>query len=153
MMVYKQTVAWQCGNYAYLLALQHKWIQITEQDILDLPNFLTHTRAENFLKWKYIKWIAKCITPTIAKNFLRNWEYLVAYVSTGDFRKAWKPPFILWFTDKIFAHFFVIKSFDIGKWLFICQNSWWSTWWMWGDFYLSESDFSKLTWWVQRIIV
>lgn len=142
MMVYKQTVAWQCGNYAYLVALQHKWIQITEEEIIKLPNFLTHWRAKQFLSpWKIET--ADCITTTIAKNFLKKW-YLVTYTANWDFAKAWKPPFILWFQDKKFSHFFVIKSFDYWKWLFVCQNSWWSTWGMWGDFYLKEQDFKRL---------
>lgn len=142
MMVYKQKVSWQCWNLAYLLACNKAWINITEEQILALPHFLTHTRAKNLLEPFWVK-VAECMTETIARNYLKKWFYLVSYIRVWDFSKAAKKPYILdfnWWS----VHFFVIKEYNPETWLYRCQNSWWDKWWDWWDFYFHESNWKKL---------
>lgn len=143
-MVYNQKKAWECGNYAYLLAMQHAWSKVTEEQILALPHFLTHKRAKQFLtKAWYIKNTAKCISMKIGINYLRQWYYLVAQTSIGNFDKWRKHPHIVTF-DWDADHFFVIKEYIPEMNMFLCQNSWGPKYGMNWDFYIEADSWGRL---------
>ena len=141
-MVYKQKVAWECWNYTYLVILNNEWIQITEEQILALPNFLTNERAKNLLS-VYIKWTAKMRTIQIAKNWLDKWCYIAGHTSRWNFEAGRKSPYFVTF-DWDSDHFFVIKKYIPEKKAFLCQNSWGKEYGMNWDFYMKEEDWKYL---------
>lgn len=151
MTVYKQKKNWDCGNYAYLVAMNNQGIMITEQEISSMQTFLTHRRAWNLLKDKWLKTEpAKVLSVQILKNYLNKWYYIVAYTSLWNFEKWWKDPILELDWDQ--DHFFVIKSYDKDTDLFQCQNSWGPKWWINWDFFMKIDDIVMRKMQVRRIV-
>ncbi len=144
MMVYKQKVNGECGNYAFLTALEKAGSKVTEQQMVSLPHFLTDERAYNFmLKAWYIKDLARNRTITIAKNRLKKWMFVVAQTAVWNFSTGKKAPYIISF-DSDQNHFFVIKEYIKETKLFLCQNCWWAEYGMKWDFFMREEDWKYL---------
>ena len=142
--VYNQKVNWECGNYTYLVILNHHWIEITEEQIVALPNFLSNVRATNILAWFWLKNItARIRSLTLAKNYLAKWYYIAGHTSLWNFQIGKKDPYYVTF-DWDDDHFFVIKKYIPEKKSFLCQNSWWESYWIKWDFYIKEEDWKYL---------
>jgi len=141
-MIYKQKISWPCGNYAYLVALNKLWVNITEEEILKLGNFLTSTRALNYLHTLYPKIdLKRMATPKLIDLELSRGWYVVTWSGNMDFNIVRNPPYInsLQWTK---SHFFLIVENLWDKWKI--QDSQWDKFADGGYWYLPKTLFKKL---------
>lgn len=127
-----------CGVFATMGIMQHKWI------IFDIARFkdefapYINQIEKLFVASGYIDKFITINTATVVDMWLKKWEYLLTSSARGNFSN---PPNITF--DWKTQHFFIICWDYWDRWK--CQNSWGEEW---GDnwyFYINKSDFKYIT--------
>ncbi len=126
-----------CGVFATMGIMQHKWI------IFDIARFkdefapYINQIEKLFVASGYIDKFITINTATVVDMWLKKWEYLLTSSARGNFSN---PPNITF--DWKTQHFFIICEDLWNRWK--CQNSWGKEWGEGGFFYINKSDFNYL---------
>lgn len=99
-MIYTQTSAWQCWNYACLNCLQRLWVDISEERILDLmqnqsDSFFSTNAIERILVSRWIiKSLVFLFAPRRIYNYLKEWVPLVCLIYWNNFDSVRNFPYV-----------------------------------------------------------
>jgi len=136
-MIYKQSIAWQCGQYACLNALQRLGVEITEQEILSYPAILWFPAMNRILRHYQNIGISRVISPRLVSNYLKQWKPLVCLIYSNNFESVRNPPHIQDFKGH-FNHFVCLVE-DCGDLLkYVDQQG--ANFWDKGHWYIRKED-------------
>lgn len=136
-MILNQWSRRNCGVFATLAILQHKWINLSIEEFQDKKAPYIPLIEKLFVESGLVKEFVPLRTITIVDRWIAKWEYILTGSNRWNFSN---PPNVTF--DWKSQHWFVIVEnlWDTYK----CLNSWWEDWWDKWYFYIKKSDFSKL---------
>lgn len=140
--IYKQSIAGQCGSYACLNTLQKLWVDISEEKMLSLGIMWGFPAMEKILvKNGLISSLSYIIAPKRVDTYLAKWEKLVVLIYSNNFDSVRSSPYIQDFKGKM--NHFVCMVEDCGDTWKVCDQQW-ENFADKGYWYIKKSDYRNI---------
>lgn len=139
--IYTQTRAWDCADYAMLSACQKLGIDVNEKDNIYKEELSLQAVSDRLVKeWK-IKWLALIRAPMSIDMWLKKGHYIVCGTWKLSFDSVRNFPYLQAFNGNTGHNFCIVA--DLGdKWkVKDSQGPNFADHWYW---YMLKSDFPKI---------
>lgn len=139
--VYKQTRAWDCADYAMLSACQKLGVAVTEKDNIYKDELTLQSVAERLIKeWK-IKRLVLIKNAQSIDFLLKNGHYIVCGTGKLSFSSVAEKPFIQKFDGTIAHNFCIVEDcWDLWK----VKDSQWPKFADGGYWYMKKSNLPNI---------